>query len=95
MQFSATLRGWVTLFYYIDRQQLQQLLHLLYKTQPAGIIAKILTNLLCEKVQKGDRPYIYTGVEPLTFFFFWLLRACPLMIFLFCKEMIGGSLKIY
>ena len=27
--------------------------------------------------------------------FFWLQQACPLMIFLFCKEMIAGSLKNY
>ena len=54
MQFSATLKGWVTLFYYIDRHTILILTrpHLIYKTQPAGIIAKLLINLLCEKVQE-------------------------------------------
>ena len=43
---------------------------------------------------KGDRPHIYMGVEPsVNLFFFALTSISPLMIFLFCKEMIGGSLK--
>ena len=65
------------------------------ETPPAGIIAKILTNLLCEKIQRLTSRTSIRAWNPLLTFFFWLLRACPLTIFLFCKEMTGGSLNIY
>ena len=46
--------------------------HLLCKTQPAGIIAKILTNLLCEKIQRVTGRTSIRAWNPLLTFFFWL-----------------------
>ena len=59
--------------------------HLLCKTQPAGIIAKILMT---------GRTSLRAWT-PLLTFFLWLWQECPLMIFLFGKEVMGGSLKNY
>ena len=82
VQFSATLRGWVTLFF--TKYWRDSWLHLLYKTQPTGIIAKMLTNLLCEKIQRLKGRTSIRAWNPL-----WTV------FLLFCKEIIGGSLKIY
>ena len=46
------------------------LIQLLYKTQAAGFVAKILTNLLSEKIQKvTGRTSIWAWNPLLTFFF--------------------------
>ena len=42
---------------------------------------------------KVDRPHIYTGVEPSVNLF--ALTSMSFNDFPFCKEMIGGSFKIY
>ena len=68
---------------------------LLYKTQPTGIIAKILTNLLCEKIQRLTGRTSIRAWNPLLTFFFLALTSMSFNDFPFCKEMIGGSLKIY
>jgi len=62
VQFAATLRGWVTLFYYIDKHIDKA------EAQAAGIIAKILTNLLCEKMQRVTGR---TSREPFVNLFFF------------------------
>ena len=80
--FQLPLRGWVTLFFTNYKQD--SWLLSLYKTKPTGIIAKILTNLLCEKIQRLTGRTSVQAWNPL-----WTV------FLLFCKEMIGGSLKIY
>ena len=48
---------------------------MLYKTQPAGIIAKILTNLLCEKIQRLTGRTSIRAWNPLLTFFFLVLTS--------------------
>ena len=77
VQFSAILRGWVTLFYCIDEQALStnktvDFTCYIKHSQLELFLTYSQTCCVRENI-KGDRPHIYTGVEPSvnSFFFFF------------------------
>ena len=97
MQFSATLRG-LGHPILLHREALTTNETVDYtchiKHNQLELLLKYSQTCCARKYKRVTGHTSIRAWNPLTFVF-WLLRACPLMSFPFCKEMIGGSLKIY